>query len=148
MNTIVTFDFLTSEHIESLLRLENLCFSVPWTEGMFLNDLKNTNTRYFAAFDGGEVVGYAGMWLSVDDGQITNVAVSPKLRRRGIAEKLLFMLCDECVKAGLSSITLEVRKSNEAAVSLYAKNGFLTVGVRKNYYRHPTEDALLMTKKL
>ncbi len=145
---MVTIDFLTEENIDSLLKLENECFSSPWTKAMFLGDLRNPNTCYFAAFDGGEVVGYAGMWLSVDEGQITNIAVSENYRRRKIAGNLIKHLCDECAKRGLSLITLEVRESNTAAVSLYEKSGFEKVGLRKNYYKNPKEDALLMTKLL
>lgn len=139
---------LSEEYIDSLVRLEGECFSTPWTKKMLLDDIKNPNTLYIAAVEEDEVVAYAGMWVSVYDGQITNVAVSKEHRRQNIATGLLTTLCDECVKKGLECITLEVRRGNEAAISLYQKLGFETVGVRKNYYKNPTEDAMLLTKFL
>ena len=144
MYRIVT---LTEEYIESLVELENLCFDEPWTKGMFVGDLSSEYTCYFAAIDDdNKVVGYAGMWISVDEGQITNVAVHPDFRRKNIATELLSRLFDVCRKRGLQSITLEVRQSNEKAINLYEKNGFLSVGMRKNYYKNPAENAVLMTK--
>lgn len=144
MYRIVT---LTEEYIESLVELENLCFDEPWTKGMFAGDLSSEYTCYFAAIDNGnKVVGYAGMWISFDEGQITNVAVHPDLRRKNIATDLLSRLFEVCRQRGLKSITLEVRQSNEKAINLYEKNGFSPVGMRKNYYKNPAENAVLMTK--
>lgn len=144
---IIKIILLTEENISELVELEKNCFSAPWTEQMFLGDLKSEQTCYFGAFDeNGDLVGYAGMWLSVDEGQITNVAVHPDYRRRGIAHSLVVNLVQVCKRKGLASITLEVRESNINAISLYRKLGFLDVGLRKNYYKNPTENALLMTK--
>lgn len=137
---------LSEKYIKSLVKLENKCFSTPWTEAMFYGDIKNCNTRYFAALEGEDVVGYAGMWLSADGGQITNIAVAPSHRRKGIASALLKRLCTVCEEEKAEAIMLEVRSGNNAAVSLYEKFGFKKVGERKNYYKNPTEDALLMTK--
>ncbi len=137
---------LSEEYAGSLARLEEECFSTPWSEKMLSDDIKNPNTCYCAAVDEGKVIGYAGMWVSVYDGQITNVAVTKEYRRQNVATALVSTLCDLCVKKGLECITLEVRKANLAAISLYKKLGFETVGVRKNYYKNPTDDAILMTK--
>lgn len=138
---------LTEEYIDSLVKLEQKCFDEPWTKGMFLGDIKNENTVYFAAIENDEVIAYAGMWITVDEGQITNVAVHPNYRRHGIAKYLLSCLYDVCRKNKLVFITLEVRESNISAVSLYKNEGFKTVGLRKNYYKNPTENAILMTKE-
>ena len=138
---------LTEEYIESLVGLEKLCFDEPWTKGMFMGDLLSEYTCYFAAIDDDDkVIGYVGMWISVDEGQITNVAVHPDFRRKNVATELLSRLFDICSERGLESITLEVRESNEKAINLYEKNGFSPVGMRKNYYKNPTENAVLMTK--
>lgn len=139
---------LTEEYIDSLVRLEQLCFDEPWTKGMFLGDIKNENTVYFAAVDGNnDVIAYAGMWIAVDEGQITNVAVHPDYRCKGIAKQLLKSLYDICFKKQLCCITLEVRESNTKAIALYKNDGFESVGLRKNYYKNPIENAILMTKE-
>lgn len=144
---IIKIILLTEEHIDELVELEKSCFSSPWTKQMFLGDIQSQQTCYFGAFDeNGNLVGYAGMWLSVDEGQITNVAVHPDYRRKGIAHSLVINLVQVCKRKGLASITLEVRESNINAISLYRKLGFLDVGLRKNYYKNPGENALLMTK--
>lgn len=140
---------LTEEYIDSLVNLEQVCFDHPWTKGMFLGDLKSEHTVYFTVVnDKNEVIAYAGMWIAVDEGQITNVAVHPDYRRQGIANMLLEQLYDVCVKNNLIYITLEVRESNIKAISLYKNNGFENVGLRKNYYKNPTENAILMTKEI
>ncbi len=147
MLDIIKILLLNKENIDELVNLENECFSTPWTAQMFLGDLISEHTCYFGAFDeNGSLVGYAGMWISVDDGQITNVAVHPKYRRKGIAQSLIINLIQVCKRKKLTAITLEVRKGNNGAISLYQKLGFLTVGLRENYYKNPIEDAVLMTK--
>lgn len=139
---------LTEEYIDSLVELEKLCFDEPWTKGMFLGDLKNQNTVYFAATDNNnEVIAYAGMWVAVDEGQITNVAVHPDYRRMGIAKQLLKSLYEVCFKKQICCITLEVREGNANAIALYKSDGFKSVGLRKNYYKNPVENAILMTKE-
>ena len=139
---------LNKEHINKLVELEKLCFSSPWTKQMFLGDLESEQTCYFGAFDNETLVGYAGMWTTIDDGQITNVAVHPEYRRKGIGKALVLNLISECKIKNLLSVTLEVRESNINAILLYDKLGFLRVGMRKNYYKNPNENALLMTKGL
>lgn len=140
---------LNELNIDELVSLEEKCFSSPWTKNMFLGDLKSENTCYYGAFDENyNLIGYAGMWISIDDGQITNVAVHPDFRRKGIAYSLVLNLVQACKHKNLESITLEVRESNNNAISLYEKLGFERVGLRKNYYKNPSENAILMTKTL
>ena len=138
---------LTEEYIDSLVELDKICFDDPWTKGMFLGDINSGQTCYFAVLnDADEVIGYAGMWLTADEGQITNIAVHPQYRRKNIATDLLCKLFKVCHDKNIRNITLEVRRSNSSAAALYEKAGFEVVGTRKNYYKKPVEDAILMTK--
>lgn len=135
--------------ISKLVELENLCFDDPWSENMLLEDLKNDNTLYIGAFiDDSILVGYIGIWEIGDTGEITNVAVHPKYRKMGIASMLLEKLIEYCLDDGFNFINLEVREGNVPAINLYSKFGFEKVGLRKNYYKNPTENAVLMTKTL
>ena len=97
--------------------------------------------------DGEHVIGYVGMMTVLDEGYISNVAVSPEHRRRGIADMLLSYLHAEAEKLALSFVSLEVRASNTPAISLYAKHGYIEEGRRKNYYQKPREDAIIMTRR-
>ncbi len=140
---------LSEDNIDELVELEKKCFSDPWSSTMFLGDLRSNDTCYFGVFNNnGDLVGYAGMWLTIDGGEITNVAVHPDYRRKGIASSLVHNLIKICKANNLFFINLEVRESNCKAISLYKQNGFKKVGERKNYYKNPTESALLMTKTL
>ena len=118
------------------------CFSVPWSvEG--LKEMFHTEGYSFLAKEE-EVIGYVGMKMVLDEADITNVAVLPSHRKKGIARKLLKQLLEEAKKQNLHRIYLEVRASNIAAVTLYEHAGFKEVGQRKNYYDNPREDAILM----
>ena len=140
---------LSEEYIDELVELEKICFSDPWSKVMFMGDLQSEYTCYFGAFDDyGKLIGYAGMWMSVDGGEITNVAVHPDYRRKGIASMLVDNLIQICRVNKLPSLLLEVRENNCKAISLYTKKGFKKVGMRKNYYKNPKENAVLMTKTL
>lgn len=136
----------TKEHIGGALELEKLCFSVPWTRAMFEGELQNRNTAYFSALSDGELIGYAGMQLIIDEGYITNIAVSPAHRRSGVGSKLLARLLSYAVGRNAAFMSLEVRKSNAAAQAMYEKHGFSIAGSRAGYYEKPVEDALIMTK--
>ena len=136
------------EHIPQLAALEEQCFSMPWTAQTLQTQLKDKQHEFIVALSGDEILGYVGMMYVLDEGYISNVAVSPGCRRQGIADALITELLNIGHKLELSFITLEVREHNEAAISLYAKHGFRPVGRRKAYYQQPTEDAVLMTKIL
>lgn len=126
-----------------LAELDKVCFSVPWSEKSFSDEAQNTLAKYYVAKDNGKIVGYGGIWLVADEGQITNIAVMPDMRRCGVASKLLEKLLDE---ARNMPVVLEVRKSNVAAILLYEKYGFLQVGERKNFYHSPVENAIIMMR--
>lgn len=134
------------EHIDAILRLENLCFSLPWTREQLIKQLSDPPHIFLAAEDeNGTAVGYVGLMYVLDEGYISNIAVSPEYRRCGIADMLLASLRRRAEDKNLSFLTLEVRKSNIAAQNLYKKNGYTEVGLRKRYYSAPPEDAVLMT---
>ncbi|MBQ7288701.1 MAG: ribosomal protein S18-alanine N-acetyltransferase [Clostridia bacterium] len=127
--------------------LEQQCFSEPWSE-KGITDAYRNGTAFFVAKTDREVVGYAGVQITVDTGYVTNIAVDNRFRGRSIGRALTARLCAACLEKQAESITLEVRPSNWAAVSLYRKLGFAEVGRRRDFYRAPKEDALLMTKNL
>ena len=129
------------KYLDSLTDLEKICFTTPWTRGMFEEEFKSNLTRYYIAVDGDVVVGYAGLWKVLDEGQITNVAVSSEYRRKGIADRLVTALIEST--PDIKSYTLEVRESNAAARTLYEKLGFAVVGTRKGYYTDNCENAVL-----
>ena len=115
---------------------------------MLAEELDNACAAFLTALDEtGRVVGYAGLQVILDEGYIANVAVRPDCRRQGIAGKLLQVFLDFAQANGLAFLTLEVRESNYPAIALYGSRGFRSVGRRKNYYEHPKEDALIMTKE-
>ena len=133
-------------HIPQIEKLEQTCFSVPWTENMLTDALFDPQASFIVAEDDeGNVVGYAGLHVVLDEGYIDNVAVRPSCRRQGIGDRLLDVFC-RFGQAHLAFLTLEVRPSNQAAVALYCKHGFQEAGRRKDYYQDPTEDALLLTR--
>ena len=127
--------------------LERLCFSAPWNEAMLEEELYNDTASFIVAEgEDGQVLGYAGLHVILDEGYIDNVAVRPTCRRQGIADRLLDVFC-RFGQANLAFLTLEVRPSNTAAVALYEKHGFREAGRRKDYYENPKEDALLLTRE-
>lgn len=130
---------------KELAELDNVVFSVPWSEKSFIDEYNNEIAVYYVAKDGGKIVGYAGFWHVADEGDITNVAVLPEYRRKKIATALIAELIKEAEKRSLALLTLEVRCSNTPAVSLYESFGFKTIGKRKRYYTNPVEDAYIMT---
>ena len=133
-------------HIPQMEEIEKLCFSMPWTTDQLRSQLHDAQHECIAALDrDGNVLGYVGMMCVLDEGYISNVAVHPRTRRQGLADKLISQLVDRARERSLAFVTLEVRAGNEPAVALYRKHGFLPVGRRKNYYSLPKEDAILMT---
>ena len=144
--TILSF---TTAHIPQAAEIERLCFSDPWSERMLAEHLDNPCSLTLAAVDeAGGLLGYVGLLAVVDEGYITNVAVHPACRRRGVASALLGTLEDLGRERALAFLTLEVRQFNAPARALYEKLGYVPAGLRKNYYEDPREDAVIMTKTL
>ncbi len=134
-----------ARHIPALEAMEKQCFSMPWNAQMLLNQMPDERHEFLVMERDGELLGYIGMMYILDEGYISNVAVSPTARRQGIGSKLIEALLQRAEALELSFVTLEVRESNEPARKLYGKHGFQDVGRRKNYYDLPKEDAILMT---
>ena len=134
-------------HVEQIAELEKICFSDPWSVNSIRYELTNPLSTWFVAIDGDRVVGYIGSQAVLDEADIMNVAVDPAYRRQGVAQGLIDNLIEELKKRDVVCLFLEVRVSNESAINLYDKNGFLQVGLRKNYYHNPKEDALILRKE-
>jgi ribosomal-protein-alanine N-acetyltransferase len=132
-------------HLHSVLKIEAQVYPTPWTHGLFVSELALRSTRaYVVARVGREVVGYAGLMMSLSDGHVTTIAVDPDWQRQGIATRLLVALAREAIARGATALTLEVRLSHKGAQTLYQHFGFSSVGVRKGYYGDTGEDALIM----
>ena len=138
---------MNESHVKAVAELEKLCFSDPWSENSVASELKNKLALWLVAEEEGRVAGYIGSQTCTDESDVMNVAVHPDFRRRGIAETLVNALVDELKAIESRCLTLEVRASNVPAISLYEKLGFAEAGRRKNYYRNPREDALIMRKE-
>ena len=139
---------MTYDHVPQAAELERLCFADPWSERMLREHLDNQCAAAIAAVgEDGTLLGYAGLLVVLDEGYITNVAVRPAYRRQGIASDLLGVFERFARGHQLAFLTLEVRASNAAAIALYEKMGYARAGVRKNYYEHPREDAVIMTRE-
>ncbi len=132
---------MTEHDVDAVAQLELENFSSPWTPAMILEELAGECSHYFVAEEEGKVIGYGGMQIILDEGYVTNIAVSHKVRRRGVASAILSRMLEE----PLSFLSLEVRKSNAPAIALYHKFGFSECGLRRGYYTNPTEDALILT---
>jgi len=139
---------LKLQHLDEMYEIEKLCFSVPWTKDQLKNDIKKPESVYFAALENGRLTGYAGMWHVVNEGHITNIAVEPAHRRRGIGAALLDAIIAEAHKRGMIGLLLEVRVGNYAAQGLYLKNGFELERIRTNYYSDTGENAYVLWKTL
>lgn len=135
----------TENDVDSLAALEVLCFSSPWSLEAFQQDIvMNPLSRYYIVEKDGQAIAYGGMWLIPPEGHITNLAVHPDQRKKGIGKLLLHDMLEQSEREGITCHTLEVRVSNIAALALYHSFGFLECGRRKNYYEDTNEDALIM----
>lgn len=132
--------------ITAIAELEKECFSAPWSEKSITEAMENS-TVFFVAKNGGKTVGYVGISCILDEGYITNVAVTENMRKKGIGTALLNRVFSHCRDNELSFVSLEVRESNQNAISLYENLGFKSEGKRKNFYDNPKEDALILTKR-
>lgn len=142
--SVIHIRYMQTEDVERVCELERQIFSCPWTKKGFDDSLGLACTVFLTAEENGKIVGYAGMYTSLDEAEITNVAVKKEERRRGIGGLLVQRLKEEAAKRGIVKIVLEVRVSNEGAYRLYGNCGFQKCGVRKNFYEAPKEDAYLM----
>ena len=137
------------EHTAQIAALEQRCFSDPWPEAIIAHELENELSLWLCAVDGKTVAGYIGSQTVLGEADMMNVAVSPDYRRRGIGRALVLAL-EKALQTQMQAtvLTLEVRDSNAPAIALYDALGFTQVGLRKNYYQHPKEDARILRKEL
>lgn len=148
---------MTMEDIPSVVEIEDQCFSLPWSAKSFADSLSRKDTIFLVCVENGgnhdgqsaddsvsQITGYMGLYLSFDEASVTNVAVSPACRKKGYGKALVVASKEAAKAAGAESIFLEVRVSNEPAISLYKKLGFEKLGIRKKFYEHPVEDAIIM----
>ena len=138
---------MTAADVVWVAALEKICFHDPWSEGSVASELNNPLSLWLVAEENGALVGYVGSQTVMGETDMMNVAVHPDRRREGIAEVLITELITRLKNRGSTSLSLEVRVSNEAAKGLYEKLGFHQAGLRKNYYRNPKEDALILRKE-
>ncbi|MDL2233540.1 ribosomal protein S18-alanine N-acetyltransferase [Ruminococcaceae bacterium OttesenSCG-928-L11] len=136
---------MTEETVASVARLEQACFSHPWSLSGLQAELSKPESVFLTASIAGEIAGYTGIHHILDEGYITNVAVFPQFRRQGVATALMEAILAYGSAHQLAFITLEVRVSNHNAIALYEKLGFTIEGTRKRFYQTPTEDALIMS---
>lgn len=144
---MIQVEKLSEKNIEQVSRLEAECFSMPWSAKSFEEILDNPNALYLVAKEEDRVIGYCGAYVILDEGDINQVAVAPEYRGKGVGRRMLAELLEQLEQAGAEAVTLEVRKSNAAAIALYEALGFAVEGVRKNFYEKPVEDALIMWKR-
>lgn len=143
----MTITNMTSTHVAQIAELEKCCFNDPWSENSIASELNNRLSCWLVALDGDVVIGYVGSQSVLGETDMMNIAVHPDYRNQGVATELINTLIDKLLKRGSHSLMLEVRQTNEAAKNLYMALGFETVGIRKNYYRNPREDALILRKE-
>ena len=138
---------MTQAHVAQVAQLEKLCFSLPWSENSVTSELRNPLSLWIVAVEGETLAGYVGSQSVMGEADMMNLAVQPEFRRQGVGETLVSALVAALAEQKVSSLTLEVRASNAAAISLYEKLGFIQVGRRPNYYKNPKEDALILRKE-
>ncbi len=138
---------MVATDVPAVAKLERETFSVPWSANAFLEEVENPERLFVTAYVDDVLAGYMGLIPSFDEADITNVAVAPFIRRSGVAEKMLTTAMEWAMERGVNSFTLEVRAGNTGAIALYEKLGFISEGVRKNFYEKPIEDALIMWKR-
>lgn len=132
----------TLTNVAEIAKIEQACFSTPWTEQGISESIENENTHLYIALADGKTAGYMGVQIFSGEGYVTNVATLPEYRRKGIAKALI----ERVLQNKMEFLTLEVRESNAPAIALYESLGFERVGVRPHFYRNPDENAVLMTK--
>lgn len=144
---MITYRRMTPEDVPFISKLEEETFSMPWSADSFLEMISKKDARYYVAEEDGRILGGCGVLMIAGEGNITNVAIAPKDRNKGIGTAMLRHLMAEGDREGLTAYTLEVRVSNAAAIHVYEKLGFVPAGIRPGFYEKPKEDALIFWKR-
>lgn len=149
MNDMITYRKMTEADIDGVLKIEQEAFSLPWTRDAFVQEMTTNLHAYYVVAENseGQIVGFCGMWIVVDESHITNVAVNEQLKGQGIGEGLMREAIRVSKESGVVLMTLEARVSNTVAQSLYRKLDFQNGGIRKGYYTDNQENALVMWVK-
>jgi ribosomal-protein-alanine N-acetyltransferase len=143
--SVLEFRSMRYEDIPHVCEIEQEAFTTPWTSGAFHNELTNNQFAHYMILDiNGEVAGYGGMWLIMDEAHVTNIAIRDTYRGQKLGKRLLQELMRTASFLGAKRMTLEVRASNHIAQSLYDKLGFASAGIRRGYYTDNREDAIIM----
>lgn len=132
-------------HVPAVHKIFLECLSDPWSEDALCEEVQNPSSLYFVAMTGEDVIGFGGVKIIAGEAYITNIAVSGKHRRCGVGSKILKEIINCCSAESCTFVTLEVRVSNSVATKMYEKAGFVSQGIRRAFYSHPTEDANIMT---
>lgn len=143
---MVNIRLMQEKDLHQVAAIEKNIFSVPWSEKSFSDSLSSKDTLYVVAENDNNIVGYCGMYLSLNEGNITNVAVDSGYRRQNIAFNMLEYILGLAKEKGITDVILEVRETNVPAIMLYEQLGFKEAGIRKNFYIEPVENALIMWK--
>ena len=138
---------MTLEDIEQVYHIEESIFSIPWSKTSFENSIKSKDTMFIVAEKEREIVGYLGLYLFSEEADISNVAVKEEYRQQHVGRSLLQYILSTAKERGVKNVTLEVRETKVPAIKLYQSMGFVEAGIRKNYYKEPTENALIMWKQ-
>lgn len=137
-----------ASHLDGIMTVEKKCFTAPWTKNMFLSEMYNENTRLYVLLENAVIVGYISLFKVLDEIHVNNIAVDPQYQRKGYASLIMDRSLEISKELSAAHVTLEARRSNIPAIELYRKYGFEILGFRKNYYKNPKEDAIIMTKEL
>lgn len=143
----VKLSLMQEEDLNEVLEISTMSLKESWTLDSFTKELTNPLAKYIVAKYDDKTVGFAGVWTIVDEGHITNIAVHPDYRKKGIGSQLVNSLIEHSSKWGCNALTLEVRASNTPAKNLYKKFDFVEEGIRKNYYKDNKEDAIIMWRR-
>ena len=146
IDTNITCEPLSLKNLPDVLAIERVSFPEPWSEGLFLREMRHRDSHFVVFRLNLEVIGYGGFWLVRDEAHITNIAVHPLCRRQGYGTMILEHLLDAAVSRHATTATLEVRETNVVALNLYRKFGFRPVALQRGYYSDTGEDAIVMFK--
>jgi ribosomal-protein-alanine N-acetyltransferase len=141
----IVIEPMRRRHLRSVMRIEREAHPKPWSVGVFASELAQGDARYYVVLKvDGKVAGYGGLMFAADEAHVTNLAIGPAVRRQGLGTRVLCALASESTRRQCAAMTLEARMGNLAAQNLYRRFGFVSAGVRRNYYPETGEDALIM----
>jgi [ribosomal protein S18]-alanine N-acetyltransferase len=148
MNPELLIRRMTAEDIDAVVEVERQSFTTPWSRTAFEAEIEENDLAcYLVVIYAGQIIGYGGMWIILDEAHVTNIAILPDYWGRGFGRSLLAVMIEKAREHGVGSMTLEVRASNERAQVLYVGMGFVKRGIRRHYYADTQEDAFIMWRE-